>query len=62
MEVFTLDDDGRWGRFVQRIADPRLDEPATAAVHGGRLSVVNARSDSDRSDPATSSTIVSCSS
>ncbi|MCX5192775.1 superoxide dismutase [Streptomyces sp. NBC_00249] len=61
VDVFTLDADGRRGRFVKRITDPRFDEPTTAAVHGGRLYVVNARFDSDWSDPATASTIVSCS-
>ncbi|UQX04276.1 superoxide dismutase [Streptomyces sp. RerS4] len=60
VDVFTLDADGRRGRFVKRITDPRFDEPTTAAVHGGRLHVVNARFDADWSDPATASTIVSC--
>ncbi|MFF5804457.1 SMP-30/gluconolactonase/LRE family protein [Streptomyces sp. NPDC012746] len=61
IDVFTLSVDGRRARFVKQITDPRFDEPTTAAVHGGRLYVVNARFDSDWSDPATASTIVSCS-
>ncbi|WP_405486242.1 SMP-30/gluconolactonase/LRE family protein [Streptomyces sp. NBC_00096] len=60
VDVFTLSVDGRRARFVKRITDPRFDEPTTAAVHGGRLYVVNARFDADWSDPATSSTVVSC--
>lgn len=60
VDVFTLSGDGRRARFVKRITDPRFDEPTTAAVHGGRLYVVNARFDADWSDPATSSTVVSC--
>lgn len=58
--MFTLAADGRRARFVRQITDPRFDEPTTAAVHGGRLYVVNAAFDSDWSDPATASTIVSC--
>ncbi|MFG2875360.1 SMP-30/gluconolactonase/LRE family protein [Streptomyces sp. NPDC048337] len=60
VDVFTLSGDGRRARFVKRITDPRFDEPTTAAVHGDRLYVVNARFDADWSDPATASTIVSC--
>lgn len=60
VDVFALDPDGRRGRFTKRITDPRFDEPTTAAVHAGRLYVVNARFDADWSDPATASTIVSC--
>lgn len=60
VDVFTLSGDGRRARFVRRITDPRFDEPTTAAVHGGRLYVVNARFDADWSDPATASTVVSC--
>lgn len=60
VDVFTLAADGRRARFVRQITDPRFDEPTTAAVHGGRLYVVNAAFDSDWSDPATASTIVSC--
>jgi sugar lactone lactonase YvrE len=60
VDVFALSGDGRRGRFLRRITDPRFDEPTTAAVHGGRLYVVNARFDADWSDPATASTIVSC--
>ncbi|MER7463632.1 twin-arginine translocation signal domain-containing protein [Streptomyces sp. NPDC097981] len=60
VDVFTLSADGRRARFVKQITDPRFDEPTTAAVHGGRLYVVNAAFDSDWSDPATVSTIVSC--
>ncbi|MFD4243365.1 SMP-30/gluconolactonase/LRE family protein [Streptomyces sp. NPDC058525] len=60
VDVFTLSGDGRRARFVRQITDPRFDEPTTAAVHGNRLYVVNARFDADWSDPATASTIVSC--
>ncbi|MEV6953109.1 superoxide dismutase [Streptomyces sp. NPDC051183] len=60
IDVFTLSADGLRARFVKQITDPRFDEPTTAAVHGGRLYVVNAAFDSDWSDPATASTIVSC--
>ncbi|MEV0411579.1 twin-arginine translocation signal domain-containing protein [Streptomyces sp. NPDC050448] len=60
VDVFTLDADGRRARFVRQITDPRFDEPTTAAVHGGRLYVVNAAFDSDWTNPATASTIVSC--
>ncbi|GAA3367191.1 hypothetical protein GCM10020367_68420 [Streptomyces sannanensis] len=59
IDVFRLSGDGTRGTFVKRITDPRFDEPTTAAVHGGRLYVVNARFDADWSDPATSSTVVS---
>ncbi|WP_432137690.1 superoxide dismutase [Streptomyces sp. bgisy154] len=58
VDVFRLTGDGTRGTFVRRITDPRFDEPTTAAVHGDRLYVVNARFDSDWSDPTTSSTIV----
>ncbi|MET9963851.1 superoxide dismutase [Streptomyces sp. NPDC006326] len=60
VDVFTLSTDGRRAAFVKQITDPRFDEPTTAAVHRGRLYVVNAAFDSDWSDPATASTIVSC--
>ncbi|MFD5512081.1 SMP-30/gluconolactonase/LRE family protein [Streptomyces sp. NPDC127051] len=60
VDVFTIAADARRAGFVRRITDPRFDEPTTAAVHGGRLYVVNAAFDSDWSDPATASTIVSC--
>ncbi|MFD9358072.1 SMP-30/gluconolactonase/LRE family protein [Streptomyces sp. NPDC060031] len=60
IDVFMLSADGLRARFVRQITDPRFDEPTTAAVHGGRLHVVNAAFDSDWSDPATASTIVSC--
>ncbi|MGW5348072.1 SMP-30/gluconolactonase/LRE family protein [Streptomyces sp. HUAS TT3] len=60
VDVFVLGADGRRARFVKRITDPRFDEPTTAAVHGGRLWVVNAAFDSDWSDPATASSVVSC--
>ncbi|MER5916262.1 superoxide dismutase [Streptomyces sp. NPDC001982] len=59
IDVFRLNDDGTRGTFVKRITDARFDEPTTAAVHNGRLYVVNARFDADWSDPTTSSTIVS---
>lgn len=59
IDVFRLSDDGTRGAFTRRITDPRFDEPTTAAVHAGRLYVVNARFDADWSDPSTSSTIVS---
>jgi sugar lactone lactonase YvrE len=59
IDVFRLSDDGSRGTFTQRITDPRFDEPTAAAVHAGRLYVVNARFDSDWSDPTTSSSIVS---
>ncbi|MET9888261.1 superoxide dismutase [Streptomyces sp. NPDC006430] len=60
IDVFALSADGRRARFLRQITDPRFDEPTTAAVHAGRLYVVNAAFDSDWSDPTTSSTIVSC--
>ncbi|MEU7551400.1 superoxide dismutase [Streptomyces sp. NPDC044571] len=60
IDVFTLSADGRRAAFVKQITDPRFDEPTTAAVHGGRLYVVNAAFDADWSDPATASAIVSC--
>ncbi|MFD0265237.1 SMP-30/gluconolactonase/LRE family protein [Streptomyces sp. NPDC127106] len=60
VDVFALGADGRRARFVKRITDPRFDEPTTAAVHGGRLWVVNAAFDADWSDPATASGVVSC--
>lgn len=59
VDVFRLSGDGTRGTFVKRITDPRFDEPTTAAVHAGRLYVVNARFDADWSDPTTSSTVVS---
>ncbi|MER5928837.1 twin-arginine translocation signal domain-containing protein [Streptomyces sp. NPDC002054] len=58
VDVFRIGADGRRARFLRRITDPRFDEPTTAAVHAGRLYVVNARFDSDWTDPATSSTVV----
>ncbi|MGW6708421.1 SMP-30/gluconolactonase/LRE family protein [Streptomyces sp. NPDC054956] len=60
VDVFTLTADGRRGRFVKQIADPRFHTPTTAAVHGDRLYVVNAAFDDDWSDPATASEVVSC--
>jgi len=45
---------GGWdsGRVVQRLADPRLHYPTTAAVAGGNsLMVVNAQSDKQKSPP-----------
>ncbi|MFJ6793308.1 SMP-30/gluconolactonase/LRE family protein [Streptomyces sp. NPDC091268] len=59
VDVFALSADGLRARFLHQITDPRFDEPTTAAVHGGRLYVVNAAFDSDWSNPATASTIVS---
>ncbi|MGW1767950.1 SMP-30/gluconolactonase/LRE family protein [Streptomyces sp. NPDC002073] len=59
VEVFRISPDGSRAEFVRQIADTRFDEPTTAAVHGGRLYVVNARFDADWSDPKTSSTVVS---
>ncbi|MGI5372865.1 superoxide dismutase [Streptomyces sp. CA-251387] len=59
VDVFRLSDDGTRSSFAKRITDPRFDEPTTAAVHAGRLYVVNARFDADWSDPSTSSTVVS---
>ncbi|MEV7415522.1 SMP-30/gluconolactonase/LRE family protein [Streptomyces sp. NPDC089919] len=58
VDVFALSGDGSRAVFTRRITDERFDEPTTAALHRGRLYVVNARFDSDWSDPATSSTIV----
>ncbi|WP_037887629.1 SMP-30/gluconolactonase/LRE family protein [Streptomyces sp. NRRL S-87] len=58
VDVFALSGDGRRAVFLKRITDPRFDEPTTAAVHGGRLYVVNAAFDADWSDPAMTSTIV----
>ncbi|MBT2448721.1 superoxide dismutase [Streptomyces sp. ISL-43] len=60
VDVFTLSADGRRGRFVKQITDPRFHTPTTAAVHGDRLYVVNAAFDADWSDPATASKVVSC--
>lgn len=59
VDVFRLSNDGSRGTFARRITDARFDEPTTAAVHAGRLYVVNARFDADWSDPSTSSTVVS---
>lgn len=58
IDVFALSADGTRGTFVKRISDPRFDEPTTAAVHAGRIYVVNARFDSDWTDPAMSSYIL----
>ncbi|MEV6103636.1 superoxide dismutase [Streptomyces sp. NPDC051940] len=59
IEVYRLNDEGTAGSFVRRIEDARFDEPTTIAAWGGRLYAVNAKFDSDWSDPAMSSAIVS---
>ncbi len=46
--VVQLDPEWTSGKLVQTLTDPKLEAPATAAIYGDMLYVVNARWDAER--------------
>ncbi|KAA6222840.1 superoxide dismutase [Streptomyces albofaciens JCM 4342] len=58
VDVLRLNGSGTRGRAVARITDPRFDVPTTAAVHGDRVYLPNARLNVDPPLPTTTYTAV----